>query len=504
MSEGTETVGQQRWLSIKVSLLIVLFILFVAGNRAWLRIGIYVLSAFALLEFFAEFVGKQTPKLNRWLAERGRYNLALWINKLFHSLPGCGISLEGWILITAGRFAEALEALKPLAFDKDGQPRLKSTALAYYISALQWEGKFAEAENLFEAAILVPQTWWFFHEGLAEHLLNHNKGAKRACELMEYVFSNWEKTLSNPSQRGERAKFRAILAWAFAGCGRFEEAEAKLQEAFEDDTKLNDFDLATLQLYAGNVWWRLYYPDKARAAFQEAEKFNPRGPVSLKAGELLDNLNKWSLLHGSSESFRGWRIQESGHYAEARDVFKPLAFDEKGQPRLTSMDFHQFATALWLNEEYAEAQHLFEVAIQVPQESGLFHDGLAKCLLSQNKEPNRACELIEQVLDTYADKLVPEDKPSRMAHWISIHAWALARCRRREEAESQLKKAFTVFVTLGERNQALLQLYAGEVWKTLGEPEKARAAFMEAERLCPKRSIGLRAQKALAELDKQS
>jgi tetratricopeptide (TPR) repeat protein len=168
------------------------------------------------------------------------------------------------------------------------------------------------------------------------------------------------------------------------------------------------------------------------------------------------------------------------------------------------MELYQYASALSLNGEYAVAQELYEAAIQTPQENGYFHEGLARCLLLQNKEPDRARELMERVMATWSEQLPAEEKPSRQAHWIAVHAWALARCGRREEAEARLQEALAKTSTLHEREQALARLYAGRIWLALGDMEKARTAWKEVESIYPQGSVGISARKELAELDKRS
>ena len=61
-------------------------------------------------------------RLRGWivgLAFRGRYDWAIWLNRMFYWAPGYGRSFEGWILAEAGRDHEAEEMLRPLAFDEE-------------------------------------------------------------------------------------------------------------------------------------------------------------------------------------------------------------------------------------------------------------------------------------------------------------------------------------------------------------------------------------------------
>jgi tetratricopeptide (TPR) repeat protein len=476
-------------------------IFFVRMKVEWME---WVLVAGLILPAVLRMAGMKGPSLNRRvrrLTEQGRYDRALRIDRMFHWLSGYGDSLEVWILLFAGRYVEARAKLRPMAFDQEGKPRLTSTELAYYISALQYEGKCAEANELYEAAIQVPQKWWLFHEGLAKHLLGHRGDAKRACELMEYVLSHWKETLFAPSQMENRSEKLTVLAVALAGCGRYEEAEAKLQEAFKGASEFEKPELATLQFYAGMAWWYLCDLEKARVALQEAKALSPQGAIGMWSQKRLEELDKWEAHHGHGPALRACLLIEAGRCTEARDLLKPLAFDENGQPRLTSMELFHYAAALSQSGERVAAQELLEAAIQTPQEKGHFHEGLAKCLLLQNKEPDRARELIEQVMATWGEKLSPEERLSRPPYWIALHAWALARCGRREEAEARVQEALAKASALTERDQAGARLYAGRTWLALGDEEKARAAWKEVESIYPQGSVGLSARKELEKLE---
>ena len=62
----------------------------------------------------------------------------------------------------------------------------------------------------------------------------------------------------------------------------------------------------------------------------------------------------------------------------------------------------------------------------------------------------------------------------------------------------------TIYHHAASARSSLTQLYAGKVWRALGDPENAKVALKEAEKLCSKKSIGLRARNELAEMDKRS
>ena len=191
---------------------------------------------------------------------------------------------------------------------------------------------------------------------------------------------------------------------------------------------------------------------------------------------------------------------QAGRYREALDLLKDSAFDEKGRPRLTNVNLYFYAVALMNEDRNAEAQELLEAAIQVPQKMDYFRFALADCLLSQNKDASRACELVEQVMANLKKKRNAAQQRTFMAHCIAVRAWALACCGRREESETRLQEALSGSKGFEAREVAALKTVAGVTWQTLGDLKRARAAFQEAAKLYPHGDVGLRARRKLAEL----
>ena len=121
---------------------------------------------------------------------------------------------------------------------------------------------------------------------------------------------------------------------------------------------------------------------------------------------------------------------------------------------------------------------------------------LATCLLTQNKQPERACKLLEQSL-AESRTLSPAD----LARRIARYAYALAACGRRPDAEEQIQKAMAMGATLKPDDLAGVDYFVGEAWRTLGETTKARDAYQQAVALSPSGGTALSVQKALAKMD---
>jgi len=216
-------------------------------------------------------------------------------------------------------------------------------------------------------------------------------------------------------------------------------------------------------------------------------------------------LNRWfSWIPGYGSSLEGPILFNAGRYREAQSFLRALAFDAKGQPRLTSLEFYTYALALVNDEGEAEAQKLLEAAVQVPQRTFGLHVALATCLLSQKKDAKRACELMEQAL---ANEQGPNSAYGRSADHLrrlGRYAWALAACGRRTEAETKLQEAFAGSASLKDPDLAGVHYFAGEAWRAMGEWKRARAAFQEAIKLSPKGSVATSVQKALAKMREEA
>jgi tetratricopeptide (TPR) repeat protein len=212
--------------------------------------------------------------------------------------------------------------------------------------------------------------------------------------------------------------------------------------------------------------------------------------------------NKMLLwIPGYGSSLEAMILAAAGRLAESMSCAKPRAFDKHGRPLFARDEFYYYVQGLSNNGGEPEAQPLFEAAIQLPQNSPRFHMGLATCLLDQHKEAERARGLVEQVLANANWKAPGE---AIQAHRIAHHAWALASCGRRAEAEAKLQEAMSGSDAFETRLLAWLWFYAGKTYLALDDLEKARTAFQKANSLQPYGDIAVYVQKRLLEVAKRS
>jgi tetratricopeptide (TPR) repeat protein len=218
--------------------------------------------------------------------------------------------------------------------------------------------------------------------------------------------------------------------------------------------------------------------------------------------EALRISRKWLRAKTYGPKFQGWIMVAAGRYSEALGLLKDSAFDEKGQPLLKSQYFYYYAVALMCEEKYSKAQPLFEAAVLASQKTDVYlRFSLAECLLSQNKEADRALDLIEQVRGNLNGKSHSKQDRLRLAQCNAIGAWALAARGRRGEAESRLQEAFAESDSFSKDDLAGLLNSKGSALQALGDNERSLAAFQQALAIFPYGSIAVFARRELAKLD---
>jgi tetratricopeptide (TPR) repeat protein len=240
---------------------------------------------------FAPYVILHLNRVPLWLALRGRYDLALLLNRIFFWAPGYGDSHEGWLLLEAGRYADAREFLRPLAFDAAGVSQLTNWNLCLYLACLARDGEYAEARDLYESALRVPQGTWNFHLGLADALLTQRVEPDLARELIEQVLAAKPEGLSRSNLLINRSQNVGMYAYALASCGRQEEAAAKLAESFTTSDGIGKRALAALHHTAGATLSVLKEREKARTYLLKALILHPHGDIAIQVQKKLNELN---------------------------------------------------------------------------------------------------------------------------------------------------------------------------------------------------------------------
>jgi len=218
--------------------------------------------------------------------------------------------------------------------------------------------------------------------------------------------------------------------------------------------------------------------------------------------DLALGLNRWRLwLPLFAGSLEGWILLEAGKYAEAEAATKRRCFDARGNPRLTSWQLYYHAMALSHQGKWNPAQDLLESAIQASKKVGVFHLGLADCLLEHDKHPEGALKLLYRLEAEPYPSLETGRGAEKRACRIGRQAWALARCSRSEEALQMLQNMFAKSAGFRPRTKAWLHYYAAETWLALGNSDKARSSAEEGFALFSQGQIRLCLQATMAKLD---
>jgi tetratricopeptide (TPR) repeat protein len=147
-----------------------------------------------------------------------------------------------------------------------------------------------------------------------------------------------------------------------------------------------------------------------------------------------------------------------------------------------------------------EAQELLEAALRLNPPIGRFHLGLADCLLEQNRDPDRARQLLDRMLANWEEAENPSRTRAKSSLRRGRYAWALARCGLRDEAVIQIHEAVAESAKFLNYDQAWLQYYAGETWRALGDTDKARTSFEAAIAVHPHGQVEQQTRKRLSEL----
>lgn len=209
---------------------------------------------------------------------------------------------------------------------------------------------------------------------------------------------------------------------------------------------------------------------------------------------------KWLRSSVYGRPFQGWILLEAGRYNEAKTHLRDAAFDGQGKPQLTNVSLYYYVVALMSEDKYSEAQELLEAAIRVPQKGEHLRLALVDCLLSQNIEASRACEMVERIITTLEKRPKSDSQPTFMAECMAFHALALACCGRSNEAEARLQEALSGSTGFTKRDLAVLQQIAGRIKQALGDTKGAKAAFEGVIALHPHGDINLCARRKLLEL----
>jgi tetratricopeptide (TPR) repeat protein len=212
-------------------------------------------------------------------------------------------------------------------------------------------------------------------------------------------------------------------------------------------------------------------------------------------------LNRLAMqIPGYGGSLEGPLLFNAGKYSEALAFLKPLAFDGRGNPRFKSTDFYTYCLALNNAGKPADAEKLLDAAIRELPQADVLKVALASCLLTQEKDADRACSLLEEAMAAPHSRMPGYQKSADEARRTARYAWALASAGRSQQANEKIQQAMTEGADLQPADRAGVLYFVGEAWRMLGHVTEARNAFNEVMRISPEGVTALSARKGLAKL----
>ncbi len=206
-------------------------------------------------------------------------------------------------------------------------------------------------------------------------------------------------------------------------------------------------------------------------------------------------------LPGYGPSLEGPILFNAGRYRDVQNLLAPEALDAHGQPKADTLEFYTYAIALVNDGQKARAEQLLDSAVRTAKQPEALQVALATCLLDQNKDPERARELLEQAQSAPKSPTMPAyEQNADDAKRLARYAWALAGCGMRPNAEARIQEALAKAAGFRPDDLAGVEYFVGEAWRTLGENRKARETFQQALALNPAAVTVLSIRKALAKM----
>lgn len=294
LNKKNETRGSQRswwdsWQKREVREVIISVFALVAVFVPSRRTESSVLSA---IVFSAAMLFIWSGRLAEFLMIRGSYRLALLFAGIQVWAPQRSRLLRGLILLEAGLFTRATNVLEPLAFEADTKPRLHEWAYYLFATSLLQNEDQAAAQELFEAALKVPETHKSVQFGLADCLLSRGIDPERAIDLVQECLAQNFDIYTTAQKRLIVSQCIALHAWALAILRNSAESLKLLERAFAESNQMPPRELAALAHLKGVTLKALRDMKGARKEFERALRLFPHGALAIRARKGLEELNE--------------------------------------------------------------------------------------------------------------------------------------------------------------------------------------------------------------------
>jgi tetratricopeptide (TPR) repeat protein len=244
--------------------------------------ALHFLRGYTLWAVLAVVIGYKALALRvmHQAVRRGDYEGALKIIRWFHFYNPSGseaLRLSGHILLLAGRYPEAEDALRR-SFTSSHAGATYGMALEYLGDTLLEERLYDEALRCFEAA-LHTLTWFRRpYRGMAEMLLRQGKDPQKALQYVESIIDFAGLSQLQIRNNGHpQDDYWSLKAWALASMGRSSEVAGAIENALKATSPKCRPDLAATHYRAGMAMQVLGNISEAQEHFRQAVEFDPNG-----------------------------------------------------------------------------------------------------------------------------------------------------------------------------------------------------------------------------------
>jgi tetratricopeptide (TPR) repeat protein len=184
---------------------------------------------------------------------------------------------RGQVLVVAGRFEEAEEALlRALAKLRAGQEQ--ALVLDLLGEAQLEQGHTTEAMRSWEAALHAASGFVRPYRGMADLVLRQGGDPRRALEYLENIPAAFKRSLHSRITNGNPMDdYWSLKAWALAQMGRGGEAQPAIAEAMRATNRKSKPDLAATFYRAGMALETMGNYAAAGDYFRQAVEADPQG-----------------------------------------------------------------------------------------------------------------------------------------------------------------------------------------------------------------------------------